>query len=104
MEPPASKTLSASSLDGFPKGQVETIKGTSPFFGECSAPRVVEIVTAPSRPVAFPLTNRRLDILISQEGRLRNAKGKVKGAPDYPRVLQKKLIEGRLIRIHTISD
>jgi hypothetical protein len=91
MEPPASKTLSASSLDGFPKGQVETSKGVSPFFGEGSAPCVSESVTAPSRPAAVPLTNRRLDILICQEGRLRNTKGKVKGAPDYPKPFEQRL-------------
>src|SRR5882724_3533905 len=66
-EPPWDNTFKASSLEGLPNGQVEIIKGTSPFCGTGSAPRAFERAATPSMPSAVPRTNRLRDMVITNE-------------------------------------
>jgi hypothetical protein len=60
-ESPRSKTFNAASFEALANGQVETIKGISPFAGGGSAPRLpVTAVAAPNAPTAVPCKNLRL--------------------------------------------
>src|SRR5712671_1560547 len=70
IDPPCVSTFNASSLDGFPNGQVDTIKGTSPCLTSASAARVFRSVDALSKPTAVPLTNRLRDIVIRSKRRM----------------------------------
>src|SRR5258708_33478193 len=66
MEPPDWRAFKAASLAGFPKGQVDTISGTSPGLGLllASPPRAVCSVAPLTRPMAAWPTNLRREIFM----------------------------------------